>query len=60
VTHPSDNPSVQAIVPAEQYVELLKQVLEMNKIIVEQNASIVRCVTMPPLVYKEPTINAPF
>jgi len=60
VTHPSENPSVQAIVPAEKYIEILNSVLEMNQQIVKQNALIVQSVTMPTLIYKEPTINAPF
>ncbi len=60
MTHHSEKPSVQAIIPAEKYVELLNLVLEMNQQIVKQNALIVQSVTMPQLVYKEPTINAPF
>jgi hypothetical protein len=43
---------VQAILPAQEYVDILKQVLEMNEAIVRQNALIVQSVTLPQLIIK--------
>ena len=46
------NEQVKAIVPAQEYVDVLKQVLEMNQAIVRQNALIVQSVTLPLLIIK--------
>jgi hypothetical protein len=47
----------QAILPAEEYVSLLKQVLDMNEQIIQQNALIVRSVTMPQLLFKADVVR---
>ena len=42
----------QAIVPAKEYVDLLKRILEVNEQIIRQNALIVQSVTLPSLIIK--------
>lgn len=43
---------IKAIVPAEEYVEMMKQVIEINKEIVRQNALIIQAITLPQLIIK--------
>jgi len=44
------NEQPQVILPAQEYIDILRQVLEMNQAIIRQNALIVQSITLP-LVY---------
>ncbi len=43
---------VKAIIPAQEYVDVLKQVLEINQMLVKQNSLIVQSITLPQLIIK--------
>ena len=43
---------VKAIIPANEYIELLHKVLEMNEYIVRQNSLIIQSITLPQLIIK--------
>jgi uncharacterized protein (UPF0216 family) len=47
-----DSPTKQAIVPAQEYVEILKRVLDMNEQIVRQNTLVIQSVTLPQLMVR--------
>jgi hypothetical protein len=47
-----DSPTKQAIVPAQEYVEILKRVLDMNEQIVKQNSLVIQSVTLPQLMVR--------
>jgi hypothetical protein len=54
----NDNaPRTQAILQAEEYVSLLRQVLDMNEQILKQNSLIVQSVTMPQLLVKAGSVR---
>ena len=46
------DPTKQAILPADEYVDILRRVLEINEKIVKQNALVIQCVTLPQLMVK--------
>jgi hypothetical protein len=46
------DPTVKAILPSDEYVAILKRVLEMNEQIIKQNALVIQCVTLPQLMVK--------
>jgi hypothetical protein len=43
---------IQAILPAKEYIDILTQVLEMNKEIIRQNSLIVQAISLPQLIIK--------
>lgn len=43
---------VKAIVPANEYIELLNKILEMNENIVRQNSLIIQSITLPQLIIR--------
>jgi uncharacterized protein (UPF0216 family) len=47
-----DSPTKQAILPAQEYVEILKRVLDMNEQIVKQNSLVIQSVTLPQLMVR--------
>ena len=47
-----DSPTKQAIVPAQEYVEILKRVLDMNEQIVKQKSLVIQSVTLPQLMVR--------
>jgi hypothetical protein len=42
----------QVILPAQEYIDILTQVLEMNQAIVRQNSLIVQAISLPQLIIK--------
>jgi hypothetical protein len=43
---------IKAILPASEYIEIMKQVLETNREIVRQNSLIIQTITLPQLFVK--------
>ncbi len=44
--------NVKAIVPANEYIEILNKVLDMNEKLVKQNSLIIQSITLPQLMIK--------
>ena len=44
--------NVKAIVPANEYIEILNKVLDMNEKLVRQNSLIIQSITLPQLIIK--------
>jgi hypothetical protein len=44
------DPIKQAILPADEYVDILRRVLEINEKIVKQNSLVIQSVTLPQLL----------
>ncbi len=44
------DPTKQAILPADEYVDILRRVLEINEKIVKQNSLVIQSVTLPQLL----------
>ncbi len=47
-----NSPTPQAILPADEYVDILRRVLEINEKIVKQNSLVIQSVTLPQLMVK--------
>ena len=43
---------VKAILPANEYIEIINKVLEMNDKIVRQNSLIIQSITLPQLIIR--------
>lgn len=46
------DPNVKAILPSDEYVAILRRVLEMNEQIIKQNALVIQSVTLPQLMVR--------